>query len=68
MDRLRLPQLLYERTHVRSHTAKQRIHALLRENPNLDLEQIIKAVRCPRSYARLWYKNFFAPGHQPPSS
>lgn len=65
MDRQRLPQLAYERTHVRLLTPKQRIHALLRENPSLELEQIFQTVRCPRSYARLWYKNFFAPGHQP---
>ena len=60
MKRPRWPQQVYQRRLQRKRTAKQRIHELLRENTLLTVEQLAQAVGCPRAYARIWRKNFFA--------
>jgi hypothetical protein len=40
--------------------AKQRIHALLRQDSSLTPRQLALAVGCTTAYARVWKKNFFA--------
>ena len=60
MKRPRWPQQVYQRRLLKRRTAKQRIHEMLRENALLSVEQLAQAVGCPRAYARIWRKNFFA--------
>lgn len=59
MKRLRRPQQSYQRFQVRRRTAKQQIHALLREDALMTTEQLAQTVGCPRAYARIWRRNFF---------
>jgi hypothetical protein len=63
MNRSRRPRQAFERFPVRVRTAKQRIHALLRDDPMLNSQQLASSVGCTGAYARIWRRNFFAPGH-----
>ncbi len=40
--------------------AKQRIHALLRQDSSLTPRELAIMVGCTTAYARVWKKNFFA--------
>jgi hypothetical protein len=40
--------------------AKQRIHALLRQDSSLTPRALALMVGCTTAYARVWKKNFFA--------
>ncbi|GCE08321.1 AsnC family protein [Dictyobacter aurantiacus] len=40
--------------------AKQRLHALLRENPSLTPQELARAVGCTTASARIWKSTFFA--------
>ncbi|GER90441.1 hypothetical protein KDW_46030 [Dictyobacter vulcani] len=40
--------------------AKQRLHALLRENPELDPQELARQVGCTLACARIWKGTFFA--------
>jgi len=66
MSRPRYPRQAYERWWTTRQTPKQRIHELLRSHPTLAVEQLAQAAHCPRSYARIWRRNFFAPGYPLP--
>lgn len=65
MKRLRRPRQAFERFPALKPTAKQRIHALLRQNPSLNIQQLSRLVGCTGAYARIWRHNFFAPGYEP---
>lgn len=65
MSHPRLPSYLYERQKRIRRTGKQQVHALLRENPSLTVEQLMRAVGYARGHVRAWRKNFFAPGYEP---
>ncbi len=62
--RVRQPRFAYERGRSGRKSAKQRIHEMLRRDPTLSIEQLARAVGCPRAYARIWKKNFFAEGFE----
>jgi len=59
MDRVRRPRQFYERWQRVRKPAKQRIHEILRQDPTLDIDQVVRLVGCPRGYARTWRRNFF---------
>ena len=40
--------------------AKQRLHALLRENTSLNSEELARIVGCTPASARIWKSTFFA--------
>lgn len=40
--------------------AKQRLHALLRENPELDPQELARRIGCTLACARIWKGTFFA--------
>jgi hypothetical protein len=40
--------------------AKQRLHALLRENISLNAEELARIVGCTPASARIWKSTFFA--------
>jgi hypothetical protein len=40
--------------------AKQKIHALLRQDPERSPADLARTVGCTTAYARIWKKNFFA--------
>ncbi|GHO89322.1 hypothetical protein [Dictyobacter formicarum] len=40
--------------------AKQRLHALLRENPSLSPQELARIVGCTPASARIWKSTFFA--------
>jgi hypothetical protein len=66
MHRTRRPRQSYERWRTMHWTPKQRIHQLLRRDPDMTVEQLAQTVGCTRAYARIWLRNFYAPGHEPP--
>lgn len=63
-NRSRRPRQEFERFPATIRTAKQRIHALLRQDPMLSSQQLARTVGCTGAYARIWRRNFFAPGHE----
>jgi hypothetical protein len=65
MYRTRRPRQAYERWRTTRWTPKQRIHQLLRRDPTLTVEQLAQTVGCTRAYARIWLRNFYAPGFEP---
>jgi hypothetical protein len=65
MYRTRRPRQAYERWRTARWTPKQRIHQLLRRDPTLTTDQLAQTVGCTRSYARIWQRNFYAPGYEP---
>lgn len=65
VPRSRLPSHLYERQKRVRRSGKQQVHALLRENPSLTVEQLMRAVGYARGHVRAWRKIFFAPGYEP---
>lgn len=65
MYRTRRPRQAYERWRMTRWTPKQRIHQLLRRDPTLTVEQLAQTVGCTRAYARIWQRNFYAPGYEP---
>ncbi len=65
MHRTRRPRQAYERWRTMHWTPKQRIHQLLRRDPDMTVEQLAQTVGCTRAYARIWLHNFYAPGHEP---
>jgi hypothetical protein len=60
----RRPRQEFERFPSTIRTAKARIHALLRQNPMMSSQQLARTVGCTGAYARIWRRNFFAPGHE----
>jgi len=64
MKRPRRPRQAFERLLSLKPTAKQRIHALLRREPDLSSRQLANAVGCTTAYARIWRRNFFAPSYE----
>lgn len=63
--RLRQPKYLYERQRGYRKTGKQRVHELLRQDPVLTVDQLVRSVGYARGHVRVWRKNFFAQGYEP---